>query len=278
MGRGSGDGTGIRRAVRRARGSRLAVHGAAGRGRVGGQYGRQQCARVGHARVLENGGRGPQLDDAPEVHDGDAGRDLRDDREVVRNVEIGEGVVALEVLQQVDDLRLDRDVERGHRLVAHDEVRPHCECTGDPDTLPLATGELVGVSLGELRAQANFAQGLNHAVVRLAAGRELMDEETLANRVTDRAPRVERRVWILEDQLHPPSQLAERLGTERQHVGPVERHRAGRHRDEPQQRARGGRLAASRFPDERQRFAPRNREGDAIHRTHQSARAAEHAL
>ena len=37
--------------------------------------------------------------------------------EIVRDEEVGEREVALEALQKVEDLRLDRDVERGHRLV-----------------------------------------------------------------------------------------------------------------------------------------------------------------
>ena len=62
------------------------------------------------------------LDDRPEVHDGDAVGDVTHDREVVRDEEVGEVELRLERLEQVEDLRLDRDVERGDRLVGDDEV------------------------------------------------------------------------------------------------------------------------------------------------------------
>ena len=53
----------------------------------------------------------------------------------------------LQVLQQVDDLRLDRDVERGDRLVEHQEARGHGQRARDSDPLALAAGELVRVAL-----------------------------------------------------------------------------------------------------------------------------------
>jgi hypothetical protein len=45
----------------------------------------------------------------------------------------------LKVLQQVEDLGLDRDVERRDGLVADDEARAKRERSGDADPLPLPT-------------------------------------------------------------------------------------------------------------------------------------------
>ena len=61
------------------------------------------------------------LHDAPEVHHRDAVGDVPHHREVVRDEDVGQPEVALQVGEQVDDLRLDGDVERGDRLVADDE-------------------------------------------------------------------------------------------------------------------------------------------------------------
>ena len=49
--------------------------------------------------------------------------------------------------QQVEDLRLDGDVERGDRLVADDELRLEGERAGDADALALAAGEFVRVAV-----------------------------------------------------------------------------------------------------------------------------------
>ena len=63
--------------------------------------------------------------------------------QVVADEQQRQAELVLQVRQQVDDLRLDRDVERGDRLVADDQVRPGRERAGDADALALAAGEFV---------------------------------------------------------------------------------------------------------------------------------------
>ena len=63
--------------------------------------------------------------------------------EVVRDEDVREVEVVLEVVEQVDHLRLDRDVERGDRLVGDDQLRVQRERARDADPLALPAGELV---------------------------------------------------------------------------------------------------------------------------------------
>ena len=76
------------------------------------------------------------LDDAAEIHHRHAVADVLDHREVVRDEQVGEPELVLQVHQQVDDLRLDRHVERRDRLVADDQLRARapargrCRCAG----------------------------------------------------------------------------------------------------------------------------------------------------
>ena len=65
------------------------------------------------------------------------------DVQVVRDEDVGQPELVLEVLEQVEDLRLDGHVERGHRLVADDQLRIHGQRPGDADPLALPAGELV---------------------------------------------------------------------------------------------------------------------------------------
>ena len=76
--------------------------------------------------------------------------------------------------QQVQDLRADRHVERGHGLVEHDELRRERERARDGDALALAAGELVRVERGRALGQAD-------------------EVEQLAPRAGGAPPRVERR-------------------------------------------------------------------------------------
>ena len=79
--------------------------------------------------------------------------DVADDRQVVGDEQVGEIELLLERLEQVDDLRLDRDVERRHRLVGDDEVRVDRERAGDADALALTAGELVRIAARRVRGE-----------------------------------------------------------------------------------------------------------------------------
>jgi len=68
---------------------------------------------------------------------------VADDVQVVRDEDVGEAEVALQVLEQVQDLRLNRDVECRDRLVADDQLRVDRERARDTDPLALAARELV---------------------------------------------------------------------------------------------------------------------------------------
>ena len=91
--------------------------------RIGNRNRREQRLRVRVERILVERVAVGELDDLADVHHGDPGRDVPHDREVVRDEEIGELELRLQVFEQVDDLGLNRDVERRDRLVADDELR-----------------------------------------------------------------------------------------------------------------------------------------------------------
>ena len=63
----------------------------------------------------------------------------------MRDEEIRESEPLLEIEQQIDDLRLHRDVERRDGLVADDERRLEREGARQPDALALAAAEFVRI-------------------------------------------------------------------------------------------------------------------------------------
>ena len=92
--------------------------------------------------------RRPDLDELAEIHDADRVCQVLHDREVVGDDDVGQLVRALQIAHQVEDLSLDRDVERGHGLVRDDQLRAEGERPGEADALPLPARELVRVELG----------------------------------------------------------------------------------------------------------------------------------
>ena len=142
-----------------------------------------------------------ELDEMTEVHHGDAVRDVAHHRQVVGDHQVGEPQPVLQVLEQVDDLRLHGHVERGHRLVEDDELRLERERTCDTDALPLATGELVRVAVAVLGGEPHGGEQLVDTRQRLGAS-DAVDEQRLRDDVAHRHAGVERGERVLEHDLH----------------------------------------------------------------------------
>ena len=84
--------------------------------------------------------------------------DVLDDGEIVGDEEVREPELVLQVLQQIDDLRLHGDVERGDRLVEHEELRIRRQRARDADALPLPAGELVRIALAVVGTAARLSR------------------------------------------------------------------------------------------------------------------------
>src|SRR5579864_7796904 len=92
------------------------------------------------------------------IHDCDAGREIAHHGHGVRDEEVGQAEVALQLCEQVDDLRSDADIEGRYRLIADDELRPQCQGAGDADALALTAGEFVRVALAGGFVEAHGAE------------------------------------------------------------------------------------------------------------------------
>ena len=68
---------------------------------------------------------------------------MADEAQVVRHEQDRQLQSRLQLEQQVDHLRLHRDVEGGDHLVGDQAVRPDGQSAGDGDPLALAARELV---------------------------------------------------------------------------------------------------------------------------------------
>ena len=69
--------------------------------------------------------------------------------------DIGESQLLLQVMQEVQYLRLDRYVECAHRFVRQDDFRIEGQCPCDSNPLALSAAEFVGVSILESPVQTN---------------------------------------------------------------------------------------------------------------------------
>jgi hypothetical protein len=98
----------------------------------------------------------PELDHATPIQDDDGVSHATHDGEVVRDEEIAEMAFTLLLREQVEYLRLDRQIERAHRFVADHKIGAGDHRASNGDSLALATRKLRRISVSHIGAQSNL--------------------------------------------------------------------------------------------------------------------------
>ena len=214
------------------------------------------------------------LDELAQVHHPDAIAEVPHHRQVVRDEEVGETEVALQVVEQVQHSRLHADVERTDRLIEHDDLGFDRERPGDAQPLPLPTRELMREAVGVRGVEAHLRQQLLDAAVMVPAV-QAVDHERLGERRPHRLARIQRGVRVLEHELHATTQGTKTRTLEPGDVVVAEPDRAAVARLQPGDAASERGLAASRLADEAERLPALDRQAHVRDRLHDVARAAE---
>ncbi len=113
------------------------------------------------------------LDDLPGAHDGDAVGDLPHHRQIVGDEQHRHAALFLQPLEQGKDLPLQRDVERGGRLVGDQQLGIVGDGNGDHRPLALAAGKLVrvGARAGEQVLEPDLAVERGELLLAVAGAR-----------------------------------------------------------------------------------------------------------
>ena len=80
---------------------------------------------------------------------------MPDHGKIVGDEQIGQPPLPLQTDEQVDDLSLNGNIQRGDRLIAYDKFRIHRQSPGNAYPLPLPAGKLMGKAAGELLRQSH---------------------------------------------------------------------------------------------------------------------------
>ena len=114
---------------------------------IGERHGRQQGFGIGMNRRAHQDFARRQFHDTAFAHHGHAVGHIVHHREIVRNEEIGQPEILLQILKKIEDLRLYGDIEGGNGFVADEKFGAERQCPGDADTLPLSARETVGITV-----------------------------------------------------------------------------------------------------------------------------------
>lgn len=136
--------------------------------------------------------------------------DLPHHGEVMQDEQVGEAALALQFIEQLQDLRLHGDIERRRRVEHHHFGVEH-QRSGDGDALHAARRTGPRPALAQRFGQADAGQ----QVVDLGRPRRRIDPTEIAQRFLDdrehRLPRIEREEQVLVDQLDLLPELPQRL-------------------------------------------------------------------
>ena len=204
------------------------------------------------------------LDDARRIHHVHAVGVARHDAEIVRDDDQRDAEPARQVLHQFEDLRLDRDVERGGRLVGDDELGIAGKPDRDHHALAHAAGEMMRILLEPARpvGDADELQQLERA--RRAPASSVILRWMSRGSIT--CSPIERTglsevigSWKIIEMSRPRiSRISSAESAEQ--VAPVERDAALRHPaglgEQAHDRERGDRLAAAGFARRSRRSRP----------------------
>ena len=152
-------------------------------------------------QVLEDRGGRPALDRPAAVHDINPVHVLGDHTEVVADQDHRHAEVVHQVPDQIEDLFLDRDVQRRGRLIGDQQVGAAREGHGDHHALALAPGQLVRIvaePFGGL-GDAHEIEKPQRLLVRLAASQLAVQGKRLADLMPDGVQWVERGHGLLKD-------------------------------------------------------------------------------
>jgi hypothetical protein len=183
----------------------------------------------------------------------------------VRNRHVGEAKSALQLGQQIQDLRLHRHIESTDGLIADDEVRVSCDRSGNANPLALSAAQLAGAPVPSPRRQADELEELQDALIATRSARA-PSLQWLADDPSDRLARVEAVRRVLEDHLQAVSD-GRSATPESCEVVPVEEHGAARWPLEAHDRPTGRRLAATALADDGECLSSVDRKGHPIDRS-----------
>src|ERR1043166_1967227 len=97
---------------------------------------------------------------------------MADRAQIVRDEQISQVLLYPQLIEQVHDLRLNRNVERRDWLIGDNELRVDCQGPRDAYPLSLAAREFMRIAFHQTRAEADELHQFLHALAPCVAGRQ----------------------------------------------------------------------------------------------------------
>ena len=232
-----------------------------------------QRARIGMAWTLQQRTGWTGLHDPPRVHDADRRADFAAHAEIVADQQDRHAEFRVQAPADVENLRLDGNVQRSRRLVGDQQLRGGDQRRRDGGALAHSARELVRIAphrLVHIR-HAHATQALAHQFACLPPARLAVQQQWLGDLRPDPHDRVQRRQRILEDHADVlAAQLRQSPAARADQLLSVELHRASGHPCAGREQAVDGvhrhALARPGFPEQSEDLARTHLQRHAAYR------------
>ena len=110
----------------------------------------------------------------------------------------------LQILEQVEDLRLNRHIQRRDRLITNDQFRMAHQRPRDPNPLPLTATKGVRVAAHVSLLETDELERVANHSSAASPFRDVVIKQRLQHNITYPHTRIQRRAGVLEDHMEVP--------------------------------------------------------------------------
>eukprot|EP00873_Tetraselmis_striata_P030048 jgi/Tetstr1/450312/TSEL_037348.t1 len=126
---------------------------------------------------------------------------------------VGQPEALTQIHEQIDDLRLDRDIERGDSFITHHELGIDCQSASNANALALSAGKLMRETGLGARVQSRLSKNIVDMGIELGIWHHLMKVGGFAHGLAHPEARIQRIQRVLEDHLHLERYMPRPLAT-----------------------------------------------------------------
>ena len=232
---------------------------------------RQQCLGIGMTGVFKNLVAGADLHALAQICHHDIGADVLHHTEVVGHKHIRQPHFILQIHQQVQDLGLDRHIQRRHRLIAHDKLRVYRQRSGHADALAPSAVQFVGVGIGHPFGQTHGIHQLRHpAVAVLTVGIQVVYLHGIGDQIRHAHARIQAGIRVLKNHAHFREAIPA-AASHGCHILSAKQHLSSGRLVQTDDCASQSALAASGFAHHTQRLPLKYLQIDTVHRMEHAA-------
>jgi len=217
-------------------------------------------------RLLNHFRRRAELHDPSQIHDGNPICDMFDNRKIVGDEQESQSHLAGEPGQQIDDLRLDRNVQGRDRFIGHQQFRFDRQGPGNGDALALAAGKFVRILRRACGERPTFSRSAAIRPGSSLRGTWRWACIASANASKNSHARIQRGVGVLENHLKGGSRLAQRSSVQGCQRLACQEDRAFDWPDQLQNGPPQSGFAAAGFTHQTEDFALAQRKQHTVHR------------